>query len=349
VSGDRKRLEVEALGEARWGRIQRSLFERMGEELPPTSDVQRSPRGLLRSNVRRAVAIVATLAAAAAAGGLVVHALGRPAPLSLAPSHLETEDSASHVALGESAFDLGPRSEVLVTGDDERGVLLVLDHGRVDCEVAPRHGRPPFVVQAGDVRVRVVGTHFAVTRDGGVAHVEVMKGVVEVSARGEVSSVRAGERWPAAIAVAAASSLDVASVDAPSPDAPPLLLRPIANVAPLSLPATARPKTELPPAAPLAAPPSVPVVPAPQALYETAANVEASDPARALATYRELAHGSGPWAANALFAEARLEADRGARGSARRLLEEYLARFPHGANAHDARQMLDRPQAGPTP
>ena len=48
-----------------------------------------------------------------------------------------------------------------------------------------------------------------------------------------------------------------------------------------------------------------------------------------------LAAGSGPWAANALFAQGRLEGDRGHLPEARRVLSAYLARFPRGRNAAD--------------
>jgi TolA-binding protein len=70
--------------------------------------------------------------------------------------------------------------------------------------------------------------------------------------------------------------------------------------------------------------------------------MEASNPDRAIAIYAKLAAGSGPWAANALYAAGRLQADRGRRGDATRLLNEYLTRYPSGANARDARDLLDK-------
>ena len=59
------------------------------------------------------------------------------------------------------------------------------------------------------------------------------------------------------------------------------------------------------------------------------------------------ASGSGPWAANALFAEARLSAERGQREAARALLSAYLNRFPDGRNAADARALLIRQKGRP--
>ena len=68
----------------------------------------------------------------------------------------------------------------------------------------------------------------------------------------------------------------------------------------------------------------------------------ATDPDAALAQYRELARQGGSWGQNALFAAGRLEADRANREEARRLLVQYLSLYPGGANATDARELLNR-------
>jgi len=94
------------------------------------------------------------------------------------------------------------------------------------------------------------------------------------------------------------------------------------------------------PAADVAAPPA-PAEPTPQARYEAAERLERTDPARALRLYSDLSRGTDPWAQNALYAAGRLQADRGARGDAVRLLEEYLRRFPRGSNAQDARALRE--------
>ncbi len=88
-------------------------------------------------------------------------------------------------------------------------------------------------------------------------------------------------------------------------------------------------------AAPPPGPPS-------QELYESAARLEATDPARAVAMYRQVAARRDSWLADALFAQGRLYAARGQKGEARALLTEYLAAFPQGANADDAHLLLDR-------
>jgi hypothetical protein len=76
--------------------------------------------------------------------------------------------------------------------------------------------------------------------------------------------------------------------------------------------------------------------------YDAASKLEAQKPEAAMAIYGELARQGGAWGMNALFAEGRLEADRGRQSEAMHLLEEYLARYPFGPNAEDARRLLAR-------
>ena len=76
--------------------------------------------------------------------------------------------------------------------------------------------------------------------------------------------------------------------------------------------------------------------------YEAASKLEAQKPDAAMAIYGELARQGGAWGMNALFAEGRLESDRGRQSEASRLLDEYLARYPFGPNAEDARRLLAR-------
>ena len=77
-----------------------------------------------------------------------------------------------------------------------------------------------------------------------------------------------------------------------------------------------------------------------QVLFELAAQLEVRDPVAALRIYGELAGGVDGWAASALFASARLEAERGLAPQARALCDSYLQRFPRGPNADDARALL---------
>src|SRR5207253_201949 len=93
--------------------------------------------------------------------------------------------------------------------------------------------------------------------------------------------------------------------------------------------------------APPPQPPPSPLDDAARRFADAAAH-EASDPQASLAVYARLAAGDGPWAANALYAAARLRYDRRDDTTARALLTEYLRRFPHGGNAADARALLER-------
>jgi hypothetical protein len=300
----KKPVPVEPLSEARYARIERELFERVEREgTAPVAEPRRDRRW-----------IVVGVAAAAAIGGLLVlRPWATPTPVvasAPAPSHMTSEATPSHVTLGENELDLGPRTSVVSTGDDEHGVVLVLEDGSVSCHVAPRHGRPPFVVQAGDVRVTVKGTRFTVTRTGANVGVAVESGVVQVTGGGTSVDLTAGESWP--------------------PPAP--IVTATATAPPASATATA--------SAPPRASASVRSAPDAQARFEAAETLEATDPEAALTTYAALAKGSGPWAENALFAQGRLLFERGRKPDAQRVLREYVTRYPSGPNVADARAIL---------
>jgi TolA-binding protein len=79
-----------------------------------------------------------------------------------------------------------------------------------------------------------------------------------------------------------------------------------------------------------------------QQRFESARRLEASDPVAALDQYLAMARGDDSWAANALFAAARLELEQGHAAEARTLLTVYLERFPTGSNADDATALLRR-------
>jgi hypothetical protein len=370
-------VDVEPLSEARWGRIEDALFARVDREeratLTPLGP-EMSERSRARSWHRRVPLIGAlVLAGAAAMAGVFLRSPGG----TLSASRITTGAAESHVAIGEAALDVGPESTLRVSGDDDRGVLVELDHGDVEFEVAPRKHRPPFVVEAGDVRVRVVGTRFRVHRSPGV-RVDVAHGVVEVTSHGETVRVGAGETWPArpsvpAVPEAIADAAEVSpeptmelddELDDGTVTLPPLrpsmrsphgarhrathgktrLHAAATDVAASTLPSSAPVVAASPPAPPVAATlPDAPL-PAPtlQQRYESAARIERARPEAALEVYRDLSRGDGAWASNALFAAARLQSERGVNADASRLLGEYLRRFPTGPNAADARVLLGR-------
>jgi hypothetical protein len=318
---DRGKMDIEGLSEQRWSRVERDLFDRVarGEAEPQAAD----PRVASPPRWRAAAALVLAGAAAAVGGGVAWRALAPSSRVvAYGPSRISAGASGSHVTVGDSTVDVAPQTTAWVTGDDAHGVTVLLEKGRVECEVAPRQGRPRFAVEAGDVHVRVVGTHFAVTRAASEVDVQVQRGVVEVTSGERRVEVHAGETWPQ------------------RPPAAALPVLPSASSAPLGTMLPEEPAATPPgssPAASIAA-----AAPTPRAAYESASRLEATRPDAAIAIYGDLAAHGGPWGMNALFAKGRLQADRGRRDEARRTLTDYLDRYPSGPNADDARQLLDR-------
>jgi transmembrane sensor len=311
-------VPVEPLSEQRWGKIERSLFARLEAE---------APRSVFAPAAQRRVPVLAWLAAAAALGALVLvlasGALWESSDAIDRTSSIVTGVTPSHVALPGLSLDVQPESSVVVGGAPDKAMLIVVDRGSVLCDVAPRAKDSPLVVQAGAVRVRVVGTRFSVSRVDESARVTVDHGTVEVSVAGRSWRVTAGQVW-------SGGALTKADAAARAPvQLPPL---PSAVVESAGPPQTQAPRARA----------EVKSATSPQAQFEEAARLERTDPAQASALYRTLAAGSGSWAQNALFASGRLEATRGNRAEAQRLLEQYLTRFPKGANADDARAVLER-------
>ena len=311
------KIELEPLSEARWARVERAVLEASaGGALDRQEPQTPSPRWRLTAG-----SLVLAGALAAIAGGFAWRALQPEAHGGA--TRVETAANGSHVEFGESTIDVGPTSAVRLAGDDSHGVVVTLDTGRVECDVAPRRSRPPFVVEAGSVEVRVVGTHFVVVRAGEAVGVDVQRGQVEVTSNGQRTLVGAGSHWPSLAEVAPQTPSPVPSSSPPARDAN------MGHAAPGEPRATALPGRGTQSLSP-------------RDQYEAASRLEAEQPAAAIALYRELAHQGGAWGENALFAAGRLEADRGDQAEAHRLLREYLARYPVGPNANDARQLLDR-------
>ncbi len=316
------KIDIEPLGEARWARVERAVLQAAAEA---DARVDAAPAGAADRRRFAAAFLVLAGALAAIAGGVAWRAFLPEAHEGA--TRVETAAIGSRVEFGESTIDVGPSSAVRLSGDDARGVLVTLDRGRVECDVTPRRQRPPFLVEAGGVEVRVIGTHFVVTRAGDAITVDVQRGEVQVTSDGQDAFVVAGSHWPRA----ATPDAKTAPAEAPAPSAP--ADAPDPRSAPEPRPSPAPPAPQSRPAAP---------APSPREQYATASRLEAQQPGAALALYGQLASQGGPWGENALFAAGRLEADRGANDDARRLLREYLSRYPSGPNAADARKLLDR-------
>ncbi|HET9930851.1 MAG TPA: FecR domain-containing protein [Polyangiaceae bacterium] len=213
-ASDRSRHVVVDVSEARIARLWGNVSARLER-----------PRGARRWMMGALAA--GTLAAAA--GVAVVH-FRSPSELA-SPSvwegaRLETAADRMSVSLVDgSRLTLDPNSQVAVQDRSTSAVKLVVERGRLACDVTHREGRS-FVVVAGGVEVRVVGTLFSVAseRAEGAVRVEVNveRGAVEVRAPGEssVARVEAGHSWSQLTRVqTAAASSAPSSAAAPAPSA----------------------------------------------------------------------------------------------------------------------------------
>jgi FecR protein len=356
VKDELSRPEIEELSDLQWARIERGLWQRMdvapAESDAPEAEPSRRVRGAPPWRWR-ALALGTALAAAAvllftlwpgrggseddegASTGVATH------DRTDEPSRVVTRDSATTVSFADAAIEVQPRSALLLSGSRERGATIVLERGRAGFHVAPRQAQRPFVVVAGDVMVRVVGTRFEVARMGEDVTVEVQEGVVDVRYLGQVHQVISGAQWrspPVKAATATATLIDAgdagdASAAAPrGPDAPGI-------AEPTRAPARPRAPREEPPAAPPTPAPAETSTLA--AEFAAAAALESSSPQQALSRYLALAKRGDRWGRNALFAAARLALDVGERARAGELARSYLRRFPDGPNAPDAQALLD--------
>jgi hypothetical protein len=319
-------VRVEPLTSQRWARIERSLFARLDDGLFRDAAAPRP---------RRERKLIVWMAAAAMLSALVVFVVSREEPQRAGvenTSRITTGANASHLALPGLTVDVEPESSVVIGGATERGQLIVVDRGSIYCNVAQRPSHSPVIVQAGTVQVRVVGTRFRVVRTEETARVAVDHGVVEVTMGARTSRVTAGQEWTSAVA-SAPRPLSSEPSDGPASSASAAGAVPGRQAAVRQkIAATGAASSGRADAASAST----------QARFEEAARLERSDPARALALYASVQRGADSWAQHALFAQGRLQAARGNKAEARRLLQQYVTRFPQGANGDDARLLLDQ-------
>ena len=311
---------VEPLSDVAWSRIERGLWSRMDS----AQVVEPAARP------RRWIWLAAPAFAAAAAAVALVIAIGVDDDRAPGEASARLVSGASPTTLSYGDVHVTLDADSAAVMDHRKGAAL--ERGAAWFEVAPRGERAPFVVTAGDTMVRVVGTRFRVTRSGEEAAVQVEHGAVEVLFRGTTSRVSAGQQWTSrqpAVAVA----VRVAEAK-PAPAPMPVLV-------PTPAPAPVKPAAVAKPAA--AKPAAVAKPDDDASRYHRLEQLEVSAPKVAIDGYLELARTAPRWAEPALFAAARLAADR-REPRAKGLLEIYLTRFPAGANADDARKLLDHLQ-----
>jgi hypothetical protein len=328
---------IEPLSDAAWSRVERGVWAQLDAE-PGARRAAEAPR--------RWWLVVAPVAAAAAVAALVLAIRVGPAALD-EPSRVVSGPAPSSVQFGDSHIDLDASTALTMRHEAEHPMVM-LERGGAWFTVAPRQARPAFIVRAGDATVQVVGTRFRVVRSDERIAVEVERGRVDVNFRGGTAEIGAGQRW---------SSDAPGQIIATAPPPPPHAAEPSAATAPEPepeiepTPAPAPPARKHAPRPPVhtagsadAAEPAPGAADADRAEYDRLAALEPRSPDAALAGYLALAHGTSRWAAPALFAAGRLAHDRHDR-RAGSLLTIYLQRFPDGANAADARELLDRLRA----
>jgi hypothetical protein len=298
---------IEELSEISWKRIEQGLMTSLdsAEFKPATATTKKHPRILIPF-------AVACLAAAAVAFVALTSDNRSKPQVTENTSQIATQESPTSIVLQGAQLEVHPHSEVAV--EQYGGELAFQLHdGGISLSVAPRDHKAPVTIVSGDVQIEVVGTKFSVYRSSGDTQVVVDEGIVAVSRAGARQLVRAGERWPFKEAA------DTPSVEVPKTEVPNTEV-----VTPAVAPVKSREPEQRDA----------------RDLFEEAADKEQSAPSEAIRLYRRAARGSGPWAANALFAQARLLVAQGNPDKAKPLLQRYLKRFPSGANTADARALL---------
>ena len=311
------RPPVEPMSDVSWARVERGLWARLDGTATTQIAAPRSRRWLWIA--LPSVAVAATIAI------IFASTIDAPKPLPTEPVAIVEEtpmrvvsgSSPSTITVGDAHVTLDADSAVVMPSAVASESTAVLERGAAWFAIAPRTNRQ-FVVVAGDAVVRVIGTKFRVARSEERITVQVERGLVDVTFQGATVKIAAGETWD--------------SIPKTASKTPAIIEMPRDVIADKKRSAPA--KTQAP-AAPLADDE--------RAKFERAGALEVRDPRGALALYLELSRGTSKWAENSLYAAARLSTDRG-ETRAKTLLEMYLRRYPRGANAADARKLLDRLQ-----
>jgi len=240
----------------------------------------------------------------------------------------------------------------------ELAVFSRLDAAAVPWSLAPA----PLHSYAAPSRDRSLRVHWAASVGLALASAAAAASVLHLLRT--PPAIEAGA--PAELAVPAAPTPDAIEQRAPEPTRAPESAHatpsaPSHDAAPFRVqtgpaaPAPLAPAAPVPLAPPLLAraTPRRDVSPPPspgndrERLFERAASLESADAPLALALYLSLASGDDAWAANALYAAARLEIDRGRLEAGAEHLEQYMVRFPRGENAVDVPALRQRIGADP--
>ena len=105
------------------------------------------------------------------------------------------ENTPVHADIEADTVGLSAKGKLRILNAKNRRTRLRLESGTIACKVAARTEGEEFVVEAGELTVRVVGTRFSVTRDAsGKTGVTVEEGIVAVTDKdGSTAMLHAGE------------------------------------------------------------------------------------------------------------------------------------------------------------
>lgn len=290
--------EIEPLSAEAWERVENGVFSALDRATPAAAPAAPQPAG---GRARVLLAFVAVAAAAA-----IILALTRPDPQPAgdgALTRIETADAPAEVFIAGSKIVVDSHSAALY-GNYGGSVQLVLERGGAHCEVTRRSGEDRFVVLAGDVEVRVVGTIFSVRREEREVSVDVERGQVEVCWRGACTPLGPGGQWPVP---AVATALPKPAAVAPNPPEPRVKKR---------KPVRRGNQWE--------------------SKYKKAHRLETSNPQRAVALYLEIINGANrKWAALSVYALGQFYAGKKDKRRAKKWFKRYLKDYPNGPNRGD--------------
>lgn len=165
------------------------------EELAPGLELVE--RRLVRRRHARRAALATTVLAAAAIATWLALGPGVPAHdrLTLAGGRALAVVAGETARLSDgSTITLDARGALDTIASTPTSVVLRLRRGRARFDVEP-NGPRSWSIDAGPLRVRVVGTAFTIERTGDWASVTVHHGVVEITSRHETRRLYGGEHF----------------------------------------------------------------------------------------------------------------------------------------------------------
>src|SRR5580704_2622726 len=183
------RPSVDRLPDVAWARVERDVFARLDAEHAVERETARPPSGV------RWWWFALPMAASVIALVLVVFR-GRDSghPIDVEWSRIVAGAAPTTVTFDDADITLDADTAVVLQREPTKPMVW-LERGAAWFSVAPRAGRAPFFVLAGDTIVRVVGTRFRVARSDERTDVTVEHGTVEIQFRGVLTAISGGQTW----------------------------------------------------------------------------------------------------------------------------------------------------------